>query len=277
MFSSRSEYDRGVNTFSPEGRLFQVEYAIEAIKLGSTTVGIQTSSGVVLAVEKRTQSPLLESDSVEKIMEIDRHIGCAMSGLTADARTMVDHARVTAQNHSFTYDENIKVESVTQAVADLALRFGEGANEEEASMSRPFGVALLIAGYDQHGPQLYHADPSGTFMRYHAKAIGSGSEGAQSELQDSYTKSMTLEEAKHLSLKVLKQVMEEKLDFNNVQLCVVSEQTGGYKILNKEELRPVIEEVERVEKEKEEERLRGTQTQAQTQSGGAAASTDAQA
>ncbi|GAA5831889.1 hypothetical protein JCM5353_008133 [Sporobolomyces roseus] len=273
MFSSRSEYDRGVNTFSPEGRLFQVEYAIEAIKLGSTTVGIQTSQGVVLAVEKRTQSPLLESDSVEKIMEIDRHIGCAMSGLTADARTMVDHARVTAQNHNFTYDENIKVESVTQAVADLALRFGEGANEEEASMSRPFGVALLIAGYDQHGPQLYHADPSGTFMRYHAKAIGSGSEGAQSELQDSYTKSMTLEEAKHLSLKVLKQVMEEKLDFNNVQLCVVAESTRGYKILNKEELKPVIEEVERVEKEKEEERLRGT-----TGTGGAAASgTEAQA
>ncbi|GAA5991783.1 hypothetical protein JCM5350_005423 [Sporobolomyces pararoseus] len=258
MFSSRSEYDRGVNTFSPEGRLFQVEYAIEAIKLGSTTVGIQTSEGVVLAVEKRTQSPLLESDSVEKIMEIDRHIGCAMSGLTADARTMVDHARVTAQNHNFTYDENIKVESVTQAVADLALRFGEGANEEEASMSRPFGVALLIAGYDQHGPQLYHADPSGTFMRYTAKAIGSGSEGAQSELQDSYTKSMTLEQAKLLSLKVLKQVMEEKLDFNNVQLAVVSEQTQGYKILNKEELKPVIEEVERVEKEREEERLRGT-------------------
>ncbi|KAJ8294160.1 putative proteasome subunit alpha type-5 [Rhodotorula toruloides] len=232
-----------VNTFSPEGRLFQVEYAIEAIKLGSTTVGIQTSEGVVLAVEKRTQSPLLESDSVEKIMEIDRHIGCAMSGLTADARTMVEHARVTAQNHVFTYDEPIKVESVTQSVSDLALRFGEGANEEDASMSRPFGVALLIAGIDHHGPQLFHADPSGTFMRYHAKAIGSGSEGAQSELQDSYDKSMTLAQAKVLALKVLKQVMEEKLDHNNVQLAqVVPEQ--GYSILKPDQLHEIIAQIE---------------------------------
>ena len=234
--------DRGVNTFSPEGRLFQgarrhasfnatafllyysVEYAIEAIKvrayilcfffelssksyiiqLGSTTVGIRTPEGVVLGVEKRVQSPLLESSSIEKIMEIDHHLGCAMSGLTADARTMIDHARVTAQNHAFTYDEKIKVESVTQAVCDLALRFGESVHDEEALMSRPFGVALLIAGIDELGPQLsvpslklccylltcsrYHTDPSGTFVRYDAKAIGSGSEAAQSELQDKWHK-----------------------------------------------------------------------------------------
>jgi 20S proteasome subunit alpha 5 len=109
---------------------------------------------VVLAVEKRVQSPLLESNSIEKIMEIDRHLGCAMSGLTADARTMIDHARVTAQNHAFTYDEKIKVESVTQAVCDLALRFGESVHDEEAMMSRPFGVALLIGGIDELGPQL---------------------------------------------------------------------------------------------------------------------------
>ncbi|KAM0791487.1 proteasome component pup2 [Microbotryomycetes sp. NB124-2] len=243
MFSSRSDYDRGVNVYSPEGRLFQVEYAIEAIKLGSTTVGIQTNQGVVLAVEKRTQSPLLESDSVEKIMEIDRHVACAMSGLVADARTMVEHARVTAQNHTFTYDEPIKVESVTQSVSDLALRFGEGVDDEEAKMSRPFGVALLIAGIDHHGPQLYHADPSGTFMRYDAKAIGSGSEGAQNELQDSYNKSMSLEDAQVLALKVLKQVMEEKLDHSNVQLAQVVPNTG-FAILNQEQLKAVVDKIE---------------------------------
>lgn len=125
-----------------------------SIQLGSTTVGIRTLEGVVLAVEKRVQSPLLESSSIEKIMEIDTHLGCAMSGLTADARTMIDHARVTAQNHSFTYNELIKVESATQAVCDLALRFGESVHDEEAMMSRPFGVALLIAGIDELGPQL---------------------------------------------------------------------------------------------------------------------------
>lgn len=93
----RNDYDRGVNTFSPEGRLFQVEYAIEAIKLGSTALGIQTSEGIVLAVEKRITSSLLEPSSIEKIMELDSHIGCAMSGLTADARTMIDHARIETQ------------------------------------------------------------------------------------------------------------------------------------------------------------------------------------
>ena len=108
----------------------------------------------MLGVEQRVQSPLIESSSIEKIMEIDRHLGCAMSGLTADARTMIDHARVTSQNHAFTYDEKIKVESVTQAVCDLALRFGESVHDEDAMMSRPFGVALLIAGVDEKGPQL---------------------------------------------------------------------------------------------------------------------------
>jgi 20S proteasome subunit alpha 5 len=171
-----------VNTFSPEGRLFQVEYAIEAIKLGSTAIGIQTSEGVILAVEKRLTSPLLEPSSVEKIMEIDAHIGAAMSGLTGDAKTLIDYARVEALNHTFTFDEPMSVESCTQAVCDLALRFGEDRKSEKA-MSRPFGVALLVAGVDENGPALFHTDPSGTFIQYEAKAIGAGSEGAQATLQ----------------------------------------------------------------------------------------------
>lgn len=148
------EYDRGVNTFSPEGRLFQVEYAIEAIKLGSTAIGVKTKDAVVLGVEKRLTSPLMESHSVEKLFEIDSHIGCAISGLTADARTIIEHARVQTQNHRFTYDEPQGIESTTQSICDLALRFGEGEDGEERIMSRPFGVALLIAGIDEHGPQL---------------------------------------------------------------------------------------------------------------------------
>jgi len=243
MFMTRNEYDRGVNTFSPEGRLYQVEYAMEAIKLGSTTVGIATPHGCVLAVEKRIQSSLIESSSVEKIMEIDSHIGCAMSGLTADARTMVEHARMTGQMHAFTYDEPIKVESVTQAVCDLALRFGESVEDEDAMMSRPFGVALLIAGIDQEkGPQLYHTDPSGTFVRYDAKAIGSGSDAAQTALQDAYHKSMSLSEAYTLALKVLKQVMEEKVDENNVQLAQVTPDGKGakFEILSEAALKEII-------------------------------------
>lgn len=242
MFLTRSEYDRGVNTFSPEGRLFQVEYAIEAIKLGSTTIAATTREGVILGVERRSQSKLLESSSIEKIMEIDSHIGCAVSGLVADSRTMVDHARVVGQNHRFTFDEPIKTESVTQAVCDLALRFGESTDDEDAMMSRPFGVALLIAGCDELGPQLFHADPSGTFMRYDAKAIGSGSEGAQTELQERWHKSMTLQEAKLLVLQVLRHVMEEKLDENNVQLAQVTPH-HGFHILNNSELKEAIHQM----------------------------------
>ncbi|KAI9183161.1 proteasome component pup2 [Blastocladiella emersonii ATCC 22665] len=240
MFLTRSEYDRGVNTFSPEGRLFQVEYALEAVKLGSTTIGIRSTEGVILAVEKRITSTLLEPSSIEKIYEIDRHIGCAVSGLTPDARTIIEHARVEAQNHHFTYNESVKVESVTQAVCDLALRFGEGADGQEAIMSRPFGVALLIGGCDEKGPQLFHADPSGTFVQWDAKAIGAGSEGAQTELQAEYHKSMTLVEAETLALKILKQVMEEKLNSINIEVASVTP-NKGFRIYAEDEVKAIME------------------------------------
>ncbi|KAJ1659283.1 proteasome component pup2 [Dispira simplex] len=240
MFLTRSEYDRGVNTFSPEGRLFQVEYALEAIKLGSTAIGIEATDGVILAVEKRVTSGLLVADSIEKILEIDHHLGCAMSGLTADSRTMIDHARVEAQNHHFTYDEKIPVESVTQAVCDLALRFGESAEGEKSIMSRPFGVALLVAGCDERGGQLYLADPSGTYTRYKAKAIGAGSEGAQTELQEEYYDTITLAEAENLALKVLKQVMEEKLTADNIQVAAVTP-SQGFHIYPQEKLQAIVD------------------------------------
>jgi len=230
MFLTRSEYDRGVNTFSPEGRLFQVEYAIEAIKLGSTSIGVQTSEGVVLAVEKRITSKLLEPSSVKKVVKLDQHIGCAMSGLVADARTLVEHARVETQNHWFVYNEQMGVEACVQGICDLALGFGEG------EMARPFGVALLVAGVDEKGPVLYHTDPSGTFTRYEAKAIGAGSEGAQTYLQEHYNKSMKLHEAQKLALEVLKQVMEEKISATNVEVGVVSTRDNKFRIVPANEI-----------------------------------------
>lgn len=241
MFLARSEYDRGVNTFSPEGRLFQVEYAIEAIKLGSTAIGIQTPGGVVLAVEKRVTSPLIVPTSIEKIMEIDVHIGCAMSGLIADSRTLIDKARVEAQNHWFTYNQRMSVESVTQAVSNLALQFGDD-DAESGAMSRPFGVALLFAGVDANVPQLFHMDPSGTFLQYDAKAIGSGSEGAQQALQEVYHKSMTLDEACVEALKILKQVMEEKLTSTNIEVATVTPERL-FHMLSKDELEEIIKKL----------------------------------
>jgi 20S proteasome subunit alpha 5 len=173
-------------------------------------VGVRTAGGVVLAVEKRLTSPLLEASSVEKIFEIDAHVGAAISGLAADARTLVEHGRVEAQGHRFTYDEPLRVESLTQSLCDLAMSFGEGSEESKdrggkakTKMSRPFGVSLLIAGTDARGPQLFHMDPSGTYIAYDAHAIGAGAEGAVTQLVEKYNKSMTLEQGKALVTRVL--------------------------------------------------------------------------
>ncbi|KAJ2938736.1 hypothetical protein O0L34_g3348 [Tuta absoluta] len=242
MFLTRSEYDRGVNTFSPEGRLFQVEYAIEAIKLGSTAIGISTSEGVVLAVEKRITSPLMESTTIEKIVEVDRHIACAVSGLMADSRTLVERARVEAQNHWFVYNERMSVESCAQAVSNLAIQFGDSDDDSGTAMSRPFGVAVMFAGIDEKGPQLFHMDPSGTFVQYDAKAIGSGSEGAQQSLKEQYHKSMTLKEAIKSALTILKQVMEEKLSENNVEVVTMTPD-GLFKMFSRDQLAEMIAEM----------------------------------
>lgn len=239
-FLSRSEYDRGVNTFSPEGRLFQVEYAIEAIKLGSTAIGICTKEGVILVVEKRVTSPLVDPTSIEKLLEIDCHMGCAMSGLTADARTLVDHARVEAQAHWFTYNERMPIESNVNAIADIALDFSDS-DKKKKTMSRPFGVALLVGGVDPwDGPVLFNTDPSGTFTKYAACAIGSAQEGATSMLQEQYNKDMTLKEAEILALTTLRQVMEEKLSKVNIEVGVVPASTGKFRCYNAEELEDVI-------------------------------------
>ena len=234
MFLTRTEYDRSVNSFSPEGRIFQVEYAIEAIKLGSTAIGIRTKEGIVLAVEKRLESPLLDPSSIEKIVEIDSHVGAAQSGLIADAKTLIDRARVNAQSHTFTYEEPIPIRSLTQSICDLALSFGEGG--EDAIMSRPFGVALLIGGYDEDkGPQLFHTDPSGTFVEYKAKAIGSSSEGSQRRLELDYDEDMSLKDAETLSLDILKGAMEEKMSSKNIEVARITKK-DGYKMLSHAEI-----------------------------------------
>jgi len=184
----------------------------------------------VIAVEKRLASPLIESWSVEKIVEVDAHIGAAMSGLIADARILVDKARVEAQTHTFTFNERIPVRSVAQSMSDVAMGFGKASRrgEDDDDMpSRPFGVALLLAGFDaKHGSQLYHVGPSGTYTQWKAKAIGSGEEGAQNALQEEYRANLTLTEAMQLAVKVLKQVMEEKINAQNVEVATVTKDQG---------------------------------------------------
>jgi 20S proteasome subunit alpha 5 len=178
-------------------------------------------------------------------LKVDSHIGAAMSGLVADARTLIDHARVEAQNHRFTYDEAISVESVSQSVCDLSLKFGEDRGKnQETLMSRPFGVALLLAGIDENGPHLFHTDPSGTYTEWTAKAIGAGDQGAQTMLQETWSKGITLVEAETLALTTLKEVMEETLSDSNVEIASVTYgpdgKTGVFRVYTKEQLAPIV-------------------------------------
>jgi len=185
----------------------------------------------------------MEPTSIEKIVEIDTHIACAFSGLTADSKTLIDRARVESQNHWFTYDEKMQVESVAQAVSNLAIAFGDSDGDEIGMMSRPFGVAILYAGIDENGPQLFHMDPSGTYLQFDAKAIGSGSEGAQQSLQEQYHKSITLKEATKTAFTILKQVMEEKLNETNVEAARVTKE-GGFQLIKGAELESIIKELD---------------------------------
>lgn len=127
------------------------------------------------------------------------------------------------------------VESVTQSICDMSIRFGEDRGDDEV-MSRPFGVSLLIAGVDDNGPSLFHTDPAGNFSQYLAKAIGNGSDSAQTLLEARYYKNMTLEDAKILTLTVLREVMEEKLSSNNVELSIISTNTKKFDLITIDEI-----------------------------------------
>lgn len=211
-------------------------------QLGSTAIGIRTAEGVILAAEKRLTSKLVEPWSIEKVLEIDSHIGCAMSGLMADGRSLVDTARVETQHHRFTFNEPMSVLATTQAISDQALAFGDAENDDKP-MSRPFGVALLVAGVDDSGPMLFHTDPSGTFVRYDAKAIGAAEEGAQTHLEEQYDKSMSLKEGLLCALRILKQVMEEQIDSLNVEVAVVPTVSRQYRLLSQAEIQALIGEL----------------------------------
>ena len=164
---SPQAYDRAITVFSPDGRLFQVEYAKEAVKRGATAIGIVAKDGVVLVAYKATHSKLALADSLRKVFDIDSHISVTASGLIADARRLVDMARVDAQRHRITYNEPANVESISKSICDLMQVYTQYGG------IRPFGVSLLIAGVDSK-PRLFEAEPSGAMTGYLADSVGSG-------------------------------------------------------------------------------------------------------
>ena len=149
-----------------------------------------------------------------------------MSGIVGDARILIDHARVEAQNHSFNYNEPMGIEAITQAVSDLAINFGEGyEGSKRKPMARPYGVALLFGGVDENGPQLFQTDPSGTYTQWQANAIGSGQETSMTTLKEQYHSNMGLDEAKKMILQTLKNVMEEGISKDNVEMTIIRSDT----------------------------------------------------
>ena len=207
-------YDRGITVFSPDGRLFQVEYAREAVKKGSTTIGLKYKGGVALIVDKRSMSKLLEPKSTEKIHDIDDYIGCATSGLVADARVLVDEARKQAQIHRVNYGENISVEMLVKKVCDYKQQFTQYGG------ARPFGTALLVAGTDDLGVHLFETDPSGALVAYKATGIGSGRPAVMDLFEKEYKEDMSYNAAIKLGLKALEAAIEEKPNAETVEIGV---------------------------------------------------------
>jgi proteasome alpha subunit len=209
-------YDRAITVFSPDGRLFQVEYAREAVKRGTTTVGLKFKDGVVLIVDKRIASRLMEPKSIEKIFQIDHHIGCATSGLVADARILVDQARIIAQINKVTYDENMGVEDLVKRICDYKQ------NYTQYGGVRPFGTALLVVGVDDMGEHLFETDPSGALVSYKAGSIGAGRNAVMEVFEDQYREGMPQDEAVVLGLRALKKATEEeKLNPKAVEIGLV--------------------------------------------------------
>ena len=221
----KNEYDRNVNTFSNQGRLYQVEYAMKAVEQGCTTLGIQTKDGVILAAEKKIASKLQIPSSIENIMKIDDHVICTYSGLRSDARALIERARVEAANHWFTFNERMPVEAISLAVCDVCLSFAEKKKKkkgEKRVVSRPYGVAMLIAGIDKDGKaKLFKNDPSGNYVRYKACCIGQGGENGLTTLQNSYNEDMNFDDAINLAGKVLKENLEQKINKDNVQIAYI--------------------------------------------------------
>ena len=216
MQPGQMAYDRAITVFSPDGRLFQVEYAREAVKRGTTTVGLKFKDGVVLIVDKRIASRLMEPKSIEKIFKIDHHIGCATSGLVADARILVDQARVIAQVNKITYDEDMSVEELVKRICDYKQ------NYTQYGGVRPFGTALLVAGVDEQGEHLFETDPSGALVSYKAGSIGAGRNVVMEVFEEQYAEGMAMEDAVELGLKALKKATEEeKLNPKAVEIGIV--------------------------------------------------------
>ncbi|NPA22982.1 MAG: archaeal proteasome endopeptidase complex subunit alpha [Crenarchaeota archaeon] len=226
-------YDRAITIFSPEGELYQVRYAGEAVKKGWSTIGIKCKEGVVLAAEKRRISPLIDLESIEKIYMIDEHIAVAPSGLLADARVLIEYARYEAQIHRLLYDEPIDVELLTKRISDLKQAYTQHGGV------RPFGAALIVGGVDRHGPRLFQTDPGGIYFGYYATAVGSGSSTILDFLEKNYRYDMSIEDCIKLAIMALSKVIDS-VEPDKMEIGVIDVRERRFRKLSKDEISKIL-------------------------------------
>ncbi|HUI86477.1 MAG TPA: archaeal proteasome endopeptidase complex subunit alpha [Nitrososphaerales archaeon] len=230
MFAPSAGYDRAITIFSPDGRLYQVEYALETVRRGSLAVGICTEKGVVLAVEERGRK-LQSDDSTIKMFQIDDHVGAVGAGYIPDARIQVDNARVMAQSNRLIYDEPVDVESIAKRIADLNQQYTQYAGV------RPFGVSLIIAGVDENnGPVVFLTDPTGAYSGFAAIAIGQNSDQVNDYLEKNYSKDLSLDSVVTLAIECIYLVSEDKAGTAHIKVAVIDAETKKMRRLTEQEI-----------------------------------------
>jgi len=223
-------YDRAITMFSPDGRLLQVEYAKKTVRQGSTAIAMVCSDGLLFVTDKRIIDSLVVPETVEKIWQIDEHIGATASGILSDARVLIERAQLRAQQHRVTYDSDIDTLTVVKDICDL---------KQVCTQSgglRPFGVSLLVAGIDDHTPKLYETDPTGIFFQYKATAIGEGEVEVEEILHNEYKPDLTIEEGFRLSLKALKKVLGENFKVERIDAAYIKIDEKKFKKFSKEKI-----------------------------------------
>ncbi len=233
MQQGQMAYDRAITVFSPDGRLFQVEYAREAVKKGSTALGIKFKNGVALISDKKIRSKLVERNSLEKIQLVDDYVAAVTSGLVADARVLIDFARIGTQQEKITYGELVNIENLVKKVADQMQQYTQFGGV------RPYGVSMIFAGYDSIGPRLFDCDPAGTINEYKAVAIGAGKEAVTNYLEKEYKQELSEKEAIAMAIKALKSAVEEDSEFRSPEVaCIVDGKK--FKVYSAEEVKEFL-------------------------------------
>ena len=220
MESSSSMYDEASTIFSPDGRLFQVEYAREAVKKGATTIGVKFKNGVLLLAQRPELSHLVPSTSLEKIFRIDDHIICTVTGLIADGRHLIELAREEAQLNRIRYEDPIPVKALVDTICEYEHLY------TQFDGVRPFGVVLLVAGIDGRGVHLFSTDPSGAYLEYKAICEGSKSQTAMTYFASNYAANLSLGEALELSVAALQKSSKKKLLPEMIDAAVIDSRAG---------------------------------------------------